>query len=203
MNTPRTSAGSVPASYFETKYRDNIDPWGFRTSEYERQKYEATIRALSKPRYQRGLEVGCAIGVLSRLLAVRCETLIAVDGSATAIEEAARQNIQNVTFETAVLPDQFPDGSFDLIVLSEVLYYFAATELARLASKCMRALDAGGEMILCHWLGETDYPLSGYQASELFVDATVNRSLQRTVLHEGIYRLERLATAELPANGAK
>jgi SAM-dependent methyltransferase len=187
--------GSIPPSYFEAKYRADIDPWRFRTSDYERDKFEATIRALSKPRYRSGLEVGCAIGILSALLAKRCDGLIALDGSRTAIEEAARQNLSNVRFGTAFLPDEFPAGTFDLIMLSEVLYYFAEDDLMRLAERCLNAMEGAGEMILCHWLGKTDYPLTGRQASDLFAKAVATRRPKRLNLHEGIYRLERLSFA--------
>jgi SAM-dependent methyltransferase len=192
MNATTPRSGSLPPSYFEAKYQAEIDPWQFRTSAYERDKYETTIKGLSKPRYRRVLEVGCAIGVLSALLARRCEELVAVDGSKTAIAEAARQDLPNVRFELAFLPEQFPSGSFDLIVLSEVLYYFAQDDLGRLAERCVSALDRGGEMILCHWLGETDYPLTGRLANDLFVEGVAKRRPERVLLHEGIYRLERL-----------
>lgn len=192
MDLFRTSPRSLVPSYFEEKYKVDIDPWRFRTSEYERQKYQATIKALSRPRYQSALEVGCAIGVLSALLAGRCDTLLAVDGAPTAIAEASLQNIPNVRFKTAFLPGEFPQGTFDLIVLSEVLYYFDANDLQRLADKCHEALGEQGEMILCHWLGETDYPLPGDRASDLFAERVSRRLARRVILHEGVYRLERL-----------
>ena len=184
---------SIPPDYFEEKYQADIDPWCFRTSPYERDKYQVTVRALSKPHYQRVLEVGCAIGVLSALLAPRCDRLIAIDGSTTAIEEAKRQVLPNVSFEKAFLPDEFPEGLFDLIILSEVLYYFSEPDLLRLADKCLRGLEPGGEIILCHWLGETDYPLPGHRASELFIQAVTKRRPAHEVLHDDIYRLERLS----------
>lgn len=191
MTDARPPISSLPPSYFETKYRADIDPWRFRTSPYEREKYKATTDGLSRPRYRRILEVGCAIGVLSALLSQRCDELVAVDGSETAIAEAARQKLPNVRFEVACLPDQFPVGSFDLIVLSEVLYYFDPADLRRLAEKCLSALDGGGEMILCHWLGETDYPLTGRQANDMFAEAIAKRRPTRVELHEDIYLLER------------
>jgi hypothetical protein len=48
--------GSVPPSFFEAKYRANIDPWGFRNSQYDQQKYQATLDALSRRRYHQALE---------------------------------------------------------------------------------------------------------------------------------------------------
>ena len=131
--------------------------------------------------------------MLSAIVAPKCIELLSLDGSKTAIAEAKRQSLPNVRFETAFLPEQFPGGSFDLILLSEVLYYFARTDLRRLAAACVEALDDGGEIILCHWLGETDYPLTGRDASDMFVESVATRRPVRRILHEGIYRLERLS----------
>src|ERR1700761_7588647 len=111
MVTPRSASGSVPADYFEAKFSEDIDPWQFRTSAYEQDKFQATIDALSRPRYERALEIGCAIGVLSARLAAHCELLIAIDASSVAIAEASRQDLPNVRFHTAVLPEAFPAGS--------------------------------------------------------------------------------------------
>jgi SAM-dependent methyltransferase len=203
MSAAGKHSRSLPPSYFEEKFRNDIDPWQFRTSAYERNKYEATVGALSKPQYRSGLEVGCAIGILSGLLARRCDTLLSLDGAATAIAEASQQDLPNVRFETAFLPNEFPQGTFDLIVLSEVLYYFDENDLMRLADKCLDAINGQGEMILCHWLGETDYPLAGDRASDLFADLVVRRRASRVILHEGIYRLERLSLGDRDGGGAQ
>lgn len=195
MKTPRSAAGSVPASYFETKFKNDIDPWQFRTSAYERAKFQATIDALAQPSYQSVLEIGCAIGELSALIAPRCERLFALDASSTAIKEAQSLQLANVSFAQAVMPADFPEGRFDLIILSEVLYYFSEDELFRLARSCADALKRPGEIIMCHWLGETDYPLSGARASDLFASLIANRLPERTELHHDVYRLERLCAA--------
>jgi SAM-dependent methyltransferase len=187
--TRRTT--SLPPEYFEDKYRADIDPWRFRASAYESAKYHATLGALNRQRYKLALEAGCSIGVFTALLAPRCERLVAVDASETALREAALQPLPNVQFEVASLPEQFPAGTFDLIVLSEILYYFAPADLLRVAEKCGKALQAGGEIILCHWLGETDYPLTGAQSSALFAAAVARQEPARSLLHEGCYRLER------------
>lgn len=182
---------TLPPAYFEDTYKSDIDPWRFRTSTYEREKYAATIGALSRPLYKSALEVGCSIGVLTGLLAERCGSLLAIDASQTAITAARLTAPANVSFEVRHLPDQFPAGPFGLIVLSEVLYYFARDDLRRVADLCLDHLTPGGEILLCHWLGETDYPLSGVEASELFAAAVVSRMPGRSIVHDDVYRLER------------
>jgi SAM-dependent methyltransferase len=182
---------TIPPEYFEEKYRADIDPWRFRTSEYERDKYQATIEALTKEKYSAALEVGCSIGIFTKLLGQRCAKLLAIDVSATAIAAARSANDQNVTFQVANLPVGFPQGTFNLIVLSEVLYYFSAPDLRRVADACMKSLSQDGEIVLCHWLGETDYPLTGIEASELFARQINSAALTRSILHDDVYLLER------------
>jgi 2-polyprenyl-3-methyl-5-hydroxy-6-metoxy-1,4-benzoquinol methylase len=184
-------SATVPPEYFEEKYKADIDPWQFRTSEYERAKYQATLGSLTRNRYASVLEVGCSIGVLTKLLSRRCLSLLAIDASARAIETAKTINEPNVTFCVANLPDEFPQATFDLIVLSEVLYYFSAPDLERVTRSCVSSISPDGEIVLCHWLGETDYPLTGADASELFARLIQPSMLVRSVLHDEVYRLER------------
>jgi 2-polyprenyl-3-methyl-5-hydroxy-6-metoxy-1,4-benzoquinol methylase len=185
---------TLPPAYFEAKYRADIDPWKFRSSKYERGKYQATIEALAKPKYAAALEVGCSIGVFTKLLSERCANLLAIDASETAIEVAILANPE-VSFLAATLPEEFPKGRFDLIVLSEVLYYFSKPDLKRVAQSCMDAITQGGDIILCHWLGETDYPLTGVEASEQFARYIKPTMSVRSILHDAIYRLERFSAA--------
>jgi 2-polyprenyl-3-methyl-5-hydroxy-6-metoxy-1,4-benzoquinol methylase len=184
---------TLPPEYFEEKYKTDIDPWHFKTSEYERGKYEATLGSLTKDKYRAVLEVGCSIGVLTKLLSPRCVSLLAVDSSSTAIEAAKSINDQKVTFRVANLPAEFPKGTYDLIVLSEVLYYFARPDLERVAQSCIDSISQDSEIILCHWLGETDYPLTGVEASDLFANYIKPVLPFRSILHEAIYRLERFS----------
>ncbi|MBB1091546.1 methyltransferase domain-containing protein [Rhodopseudomonas palustris] len=184
---------TIPADYFEDKYRSDIDPWRFRSSDYEREKYRSTIGALGRQRFDEALEVGCSIGVLSAQLARHCVALTAIDASSTAIAAARAAAPANVSFAVATLPQDFPPGCFDLIVLSEVLYYFSQADLLRVAQRCVEALRPEGEIIQCHWLGETDYPLTGRDASDQFATAVATRLPVRTVVRDEIYRLERLS----------
>jgi 2-polyprenyl-3-methyl-5-hydroxy-6-metoxy-1,4-benzoquinol methylase len=186
-------SATVPPGYFEEKYKADIDPWQFRTSDYERDKYQATLESLTKDRYASALEVGCSIGVLTELLSRRCVNLLAIDASATAIEAAKVINKPNVTFRIANLPAEFPSGRFDLIVLSEVLYYFSALDLEEVARLCTNAISRDGEIVVCHWLGETDYPLPGIEASELFARLIKPTMPARSILHDEVYRLERFS----------
>jgi hypothetical protein len=102
---------------------------------------------------------------------------------------------QTSHFASQIFRPNFLEGGFDLIVLSEVLYYFDELDLRRVARSCIETISHDGEIILCHWLGETDYPLTGIQASELFARCVKPSAPVRTVLHDAIYRLEKFSAA--------
>lgn len=162
------------ADYFRDLYaKGDGDPWQFATSEYEQRKYEATVSALSRARYGSALEIGCSIGVLTRLLAVRCETLVSTEPIERALDQARARcaDLGNVNFLQGQAPAEWPDGSFDLIVLSEVVYYLTREQVAALASEVERTLAPDGQVLLVHWVRETDYPLSGDEATDAFLTA--------------------------------
>jgi len=188
---------TIKPDYFDALYAADADPWRFRTSDYERDKYAATLGALSHARYRSVLEVGCSIGVFTARLATRCEGLLAVDASSVALATArgACSECGNITFEACIVPAKFPPGPFDLIVLSEVIYYLDAPDVHRLAARCADALAPDGEIVTCHWLGETDYPLTGAMASNLFALAMIKRLPDHAILHNQQYRLDRLSRA--------
>lgn len=157
---------SIEPEYFETMFRDDPDPWRFETSAYEDGKYTATIAALPQDRFARMLEAGCANGVLTTRLAAYCDELIAIDVSPTALAsaEARCAGQPQIRFACRRLPAEAPDGPFDLILLSEVVYYWDSADLAALAGYLCAAIPSGGHVLLVHWTGETDYPKSGDDA---------------------------------------
>ena len=164
---------SRPTRYFEEIYARDPDPWNFATSAYERAKYEATVAALPKPHYARGFEVGCSIGVLTRMLAARCDELLSVDAAETPLKEARTRcaDCPQVRFARMRLPDEAPAGPFDLAVLSEVLYYCTRDDIGRIARMLEGALAPGGDVVLVHWTAPHDQPLDGDDAAEAFIAA--------------------------------
>ena len=166
------SRQTLRPEYFDALYTADPDPWKFAASPYERDKYTLTLNAMPKSRYRSALEVGCSIGVLTRSLASRCDTLIAIDAAQTPLLEVRRRcaDLPGVRFEHMFVPEEWPDGAFELILLSEVVYYFSRDDVGRLAAKVTNSLAQGGSVILVHWTGLTNYPLSGDEAAALFIE---------------------------------
>ena len=177
---------SLPQDYFDTLYTRDPDPWQFATSDYERGKYAATLAALPRDGYACGLEVGCSIGVLTKQLAPRCGELLALDVAERALDQARERcgGLNNLRFERRRVPAEWPTGHFDLILLSEVVYYLDRADVGELAARVKASLLPGGHVVLVHWLGETHYPLSGDEAAECFIaeigDAASIRHQERT-----------------------
>lgn len=159
-----TAPVTLPAGYFDAMYRDTRDPWGLEDRWYERRKYAISLAQLPAERYRHALEPGCSVGVLTRLLAGRCDALLACDLAAAAVGAAARRNrdMPGVRVEQREIPGQWPPGRFDLIVLSEILYYFADHDLAQVLGNAVAALEPGGTLLAVHWRHPVaDYPRSG------------------------------------------
>ena len=185
---------SFPPSYFDALYAADPDPWRFESSDYERSKYDATMAALPRARFSDAFEVGCSIGVLTRRLAERCERLLAVDVSEAALAQARARcaGLNHIEIRQMRLPEAWPKGMFDLILLSEVLYYLSPDDIAQSASCARSCLLPGGAIMLVHYTLETDAPCTGDFASEIFI-GTANLAVTRQQ-REARYRLDLLGS---------
>ncbi|MFE7120568.1 SAM-dependent methyltransferase [Streptomyces sp. NPDC057654] len=154
MTTPTTpSTPSTPASYFEELYRDAADPWHLAERWYEHRKYDLTVASLPQHRYRRAFEPACSVGELTARLAERCDALLACDRVQSAVESASRRtrDLPHVEVRRLAVPEEWPEGSFDLIVLSELLYYFDTETLDRVLTRTVDALEPGGTVVAVHW----------------------------------------------------
>ncbi|MEY2884949.1 MAG: hypothetical protein RL490_2673 [Pseudomonadota bacterium] len=162
---------SLDSGYFDALYTDTPDPWNLATSPYEVAKYSDTLAILPRDHYAAAVEIGCSIGTLTTRLAPRCDRLLGIDVAEAALRQARARCAEQpqVAFACLQLPDQRPDGPFDLLMLSEVLYYFDVSALLRLATAVRALARPGADMLLVHWLGPTpDYPLTGDSAVAAF-----------------------------------
>ncbi len=192
---------SWSAETFERLYAADPDPWRFASSRYERGKYAATLAALGDRRFAAGFEVGCSIGVFTRRLARRCDTLLAVDVAEAALAAARRRcdGLPGVRVERLRIPGEWPDGTFDLIVLSEVLYYLGTADISRAARRVAASLRPDGLALLVNWTGPTDTPRTGNEAADLFRSAAPTLRSLPAVSGAG-YRLDLLGQTSTHAS---
>lgn len=180
----------VSPAAFENRYRNNEDPWNYKASPYERGKYQVMIDSLSRERFAGAFEPACSIGELSAMLATRCDRLLATDVSETAVRRARERcaGFTNVHIECRDLRDALrknaieaghnefddpdPDADFELIVFSEVGYYFDVASLALLARRLAGLLRPHGEFIAVHWRGHSpDHVLHGDEVHRTLFDS--------------------------------
>jgi 2-polyprenyl-3-methyl-5-hydroxy-6-metoxy-1,4-benzoquinol methylase len=188
---------SRSATHFERLYQSSLDPWDFGTSPYEQSKYRQTLSALGDRHFKSGLEIGCSIGILTRLLALRCDMILGLDIVEAPLQAARTHCVDHphVRFQRTRVPAEWPHQSFDLIVFSEVLYFLAPADIDYCANRVQASLLPNTTVILVNWLGPTDDPTNGDEAAKRFIDATAGMmTVTRHDRYEG-YRLDVLQSA--------
>lgn len=146
---------------------ERADPWNYRSSPYEIRKRAVTLACLPQWRYASAFEPGCANGVLSEQLLTRCDALLCADASPAALRRAAEQvgDRPGLSWRRMTVPDEWPDQRFDLIVLSELLYYLDLDACRQVADRCLASLRPGGTLLACHWRhGADDFRSTGEAA---------------------------------------
>ncbi len=187
-----TAAGRK--DYFEDLYQKDPDPWRYVEGDYEIDKRADTLGFL-RAHYSNGCEVGCSIGVLTKELASRCDRLIGVDISPTAVAIARQRvaNLPRVTIKVVHLPHEDLDDSFDLLVLSEMLYFLSEAEIEGLADLAARRVLPDGDLLIVSFDGETQTHLDGKASTARFLSAATPafdliRSEQRQHYHVRLLR---------------
>lgn len=172
---------SLGRDYFDELYAKRADPWRLATRWYEKRKRAITVASLPAERYERALEIGSSIGMLTVDLAERCDNLLALDVADAAVRSARERVPGNVTVEQRDATTDYPDGEFDLVVLSEVGYYLSESVLARLLAAIAASLSETGVLLACHWR----HPVDGYlQSGDAVHEAVGALGLHRLARHE-------------------
>ena len=159
-------------TYFDALYSDNSDPWQYQTRWYEKRKREMCLAVLPQAEYDNAIELGCGNGVFSELLARRCQALLSIDGNAQAVQLAKQRlgKSYHVRVIQGVIPhvllsledalvQAYPlsDGAsankppFDLIIISEILYYLSPIDIDTVITWIKQNLAVGGTLLCCHW----------------------------------------------------
>ena len=138
--------------YFERVWSASEDPWDHAGRFYERRKYALTEAMLDRPRFRSAFEPGCGIGLLTERLADRTDQLLAWDRHPRAVEVTSRRTARSahVTVAVGQLP-QWPAGPFDLVVLSEVLYYLTPPQVDEVGARVLDSTAPGSLLVAAHF----------------------------------------------------
>lgn len=166
---------TLDAGYFSQQYAASADPYRLAQRWYEDRKYALTLALLPKERYDTAFEPGCSIGVLTARLAARCARVLACDVISDAVTSARARTagLAGVRVEQRAIPRQWPPGEFDLIVFSELLYYFGDADLDLVLRLGTDALRPDGHLLAVHWRHPApDHPRSGDNAHRALARCT-------------------------------
>lgn len=191
----------IPDVHFERRYQREDDPWQLERPWYERRKRGLTLGCLGRDRYRRAFEPGCGPGLLTASLAERCDALVAIDPAATAVATTRRRvaGASHVTVDRGAVPDDWPLGRFDLIVLSEVGYYLSPRTLRTVIDRIRDALVDGGELVAVHFRPPSDeHLLDGDRVHDTVAAAVGLRRVVRHVEQRFLLDVFRRASGEAP-----
>jgi cyclopropane fatty-acyl-phospholipid synthase-like methyltransferase len=143
----------IALSGFADKFAGDPDPWSTWTDPDEALKRDAILHALPAGRVGRMLELGAGNGSNSKALAGRALRLDATEATAegtTLVAEAVAWRGRRARAATLVVPAPPPRGTYDVIVVAELLYYLSLRDLHALARQVRRGLRANGTLVLAH-----------------------------------------------------
>ncbi len=152
----RTQSAHGARAAFEEAYTLSDDPWASAAPRYryQQRKYNQMLALLPQRRFGSVLDLGCGLGLLSQLLAPRAEQVLGLDVASAAVRlaRARAAGVPNLRFAQGDILD-LPaslDGSFDLVVLADALYYISplSDELLRTLGARLAALLAPGGVCL-------------------------------------------------------
>jgi hypothetical protein len=89
-------------------------------------------------------------------------------------EAEAASAFNSVSVQRLVVPEQWPSGSFDLVVLSEIGYFMGAVAWAELVGQATGSLAAHGTVVACHWR----HPFAERRSDTADLHAILDRELQ-------------------------
>src|SRR5215467_473398 len=122
----REPAGKRAQEFFNKLWRQG-DHWHLERSCFEQSKYQHQIKMLNGRRYPKVLEIGCAAGCFTRMLAPLADYILALDVAPAAIDRARAAGDAKACIEFRVeniMDHDFGrDPAWDLIVMSETIYY--------------------------------------------------------------------------------
>ncbi|MCB5191835.1 nodulation S family protein [Methylobacillus arboreus] len=166
-------------------YAASDDPYGLKSRWYEQRKIDILLASLPNRHYKNAYEPGAGVAELSKKLAARCDFLTISDSSQRAVKIAEHNLVAltNIKVAKHILPQDWPDpdiNSYDLIVLSEVLYFLPEVDLRVVVNKVIKSLSAEGQIVICHWKPAfSQRTVSTSFISQLFQDISILNVLAR------------------------
>jgi predicted TPR repeat methyltransferase len=166
MRTARAGRARIDRKardFFEDLWKQG-DPWELDTSEFEQQRLARLLATLDGRRYQHMLEIGCGTGSFTRHLARIADHIVALDIAPAAIARtqttAVGPGIVDFRLANIMEYDVRAEGPWDLVVMSETIYYlgwlYPFFDVGWLASELFASTRVGGRLLLANTEGGCD-----------------------------------------------
>ena len=160
------------ADSFDEIFAEREDPW-ISSSGSERERFSLTMSMLAaadRERFERAVEIGCAEGIFTELLAPYCVSLEALDYSELALARAEKRVASpHVAFRQWNLRRDPLTSHYDLIVAMGVLTsLYRPASVKKTCDELIRALEPGGFLLF-----------SDVRQSKVFEDAWWGRLVLR------------------------
>ena len=137
------------------EFEPREDPWDYATISFQSDRIRREVEMLDAVGgtvgFRKVLEVGCAEGMFTRMLAPRCESLLAVDISSVALARARHrlEKYAHVQFAQWDLRVDAVPGSYDLIVIIHAMEYIRNPLYVRRArTRLVNSLNPGGYLLI-------------------------------------------------------
>jgi SAM-dependent methyltransferase len=174
---------TVSLDHFTGLYMAKDDPWDVATKWHNQRKYAVTLASLPREHYTRCYEPGASIGLFTRMLAPRCDAIVATDS----VEEAVQQlrdntaDLPNVSAEQGMVPADLPTGTFDLVVIGDLLYYLSGPDLQAFLDGLANLLEPGGDLVSLHFRDRGNDIYDGHNVHE---SLAARPELEHLIRHE-------------------
>lgn len=178
----------IAPAVFDGMYASGEDPWRHEDSWYEERKRTVVLASLPAVGLGRVLELGPATGLLTVGLARRAESVVCVEVSEKALQRTRRRVeeaglAERVELHRGRVPQDWPPGRFDTVVVSELAYYLTRSEWAATLRRIAATLTDDGTLMLVHWA----HPL---QDCPLDVDTAHDMAAGKTGLRTTVHHVE-------------
>lgn len=153
--------------HFDSLFALEEDPWKYNSNWRERRRLDLLVAMLPRESYLSIFEPACASGSLTRRLASRGARVVGWDGSPNAIAHARHllASELHVELDERSVPDHWPEAPFDLVVLSDFLYYLPRERIIDVAALSAQTAGLDGTIVGCHWRGSAhDFLVDGGDA---------------------------------------
>jgi 2-polyprenyl-3-methyl-5-hydroxy-6-metoxy-1,4-benzoquinol methylase len=174
---------TVSLDHFTGLYMAKDDPWDVASKWHNQRKYAVTLASLPREHYTRCYEPGASIGLFTRMLAPRCDEVVATDSVAEAVDQlrANTADLPNVRAEQGMVPADLPTGTFDLVVIGDLLYYLSGPDLTAFLDGLADRLEPHGDLVSLHF---RDPGNETYDGHNVHAAVAARPELEHVIRHE-------------------